>query len=94
MYISDFVKRYPEVRVILSIDNRIVDLLTEEFDVAIRIGPLADSDLIARRLTKMALWPCASPAYLADHPPINSLDAVAGHTIIGHRDRGTAGTDM
>ncbi len=56
-----FLANYPEVRVLLSVQNRIVDLLNEDFDVAIRIGPLADSELIARRITTLELWPCASP---------------------------------
>ena len=43
-----FLLRYPEVRVVLSIDNRPIDLLVEEADIAIRIGPLPDSSLIAR----------------------------------------------
>ena len=60
-----FLARYPDVRVLLTVDNRNVDLLAEEIDVAIRIGPLATSDLIARRLATFELWPCASPAYLA-----------------------------
>lgn len=80
-----FMVRYPEVRVMLTIDNRIVDLLTEDFDVAIRIGPLPDSELVARRLTTLALWPCASPAYLAKHPAIKAPADLSAHTIIGHR---------
>ncbi len=63
--LPQFLAQYPDVRVALSIDNRNVDLLAEDFDVAIRIGPLRDSDLIARRLTTIAHWTCASPAYLA-----------------------------
>jgi DNA-binding transcriptional LysR family regulator len=85
-----FLESYPEVRVLLTIDNRVVDLLTEEFDVAIRIGPLPDSELIARRLTTFALWPCASPAYLDRHPAIDSPTDLKRHTIIGHR----AGKEM
>ena len=80
-----FLARYPDVRVLLTIDNRVIDLLTEEFDVAIRIGPLADSELIARRLTTLALWPCASPGYLDRHPPITNPADLSRHAIIGHR---------
>lgn len=80
-----FLARYPDVRVVLTIDNRIVDLLAEDYDVAIRIGPLRDSDLIARRLATLALWPCASPGYLSRHPPITRPDDLAKHTIIGHK---------
>ena len=59
--------------------------MKDEFDVAIRIGPLMDSDLISRRLTTLALWPCASPAYLATHPAIAAPADLARHTIIGRR---------
>ena len=79
-----FLSRYPDVRVLLTIDNRIIDLLNEEYDVAIRIGPLPDSELISRRLTTLALWPCASPGYLTRHPPITQPDDLAKHVIIGH----------
>jgi DNA-binding transcriptional LysR family regulator len=82
-----FLASYPDVRVLLTIDNRIVDLLVEEYDVAIRIGPLADSDLIARRLTTFELFPCASPAYLREHPLISLPADLASQTIIGHRAR-------
>jgi DNA-binding transcriptional LysR family regulator len=80
-----FLARFPDVRVLLTIDNGIVDLLKEDFDVAIRIGPLIDSELISRRLTTLALWPCASPAYLAAHPAIAVPADLVGHIIIGRR---------
>ena len=80
-----FLSRFPDVRVQMTIDNRIVDLLTEDFDVAIRIGPLPDSDLIARRLTTFALFPCASPGYLERTPRVTAPADLAKHTIIGHR---------
>jgi DNA-binding transcriptional LysR family regulator len=82
-----FLARFPDVRVILTVDNRTIDLLTEDIDVAIRIGPLADSELIARRLATFALWPCASPSYLAKRSmPIQPED-LAGHAIIAHAER-------
>ena len=80
-----FLERFPEVRVLLTIDNRFVDLLGEEFDLAIRIGPLPDSELIARRLTTFALWPCASPDYLAGRKPICAPGDLVHHTTIAHR---------
>jgi DNA-binding transcriptional LysR family regulator len=82
-----FLARYPDVRVILTVDNRNVDLLTEDIDVAIRIGPLADSELIAKRLAVLELWPCASPAYIARHGTPYMPDDLTAHTIIGHSDR-------
>lgn len=80
-----FLASYPDVRLALTIQNRLVDIIGEEYDVAVRIGPLADSELIARRLTTMRLWPCASPAYLGAHPPIRCPADLSEHAVIGHR---------
>lgn len=82
-----FLARYPEVRVVLTVDNRPVDLLTEQIDVSIRIGPLRDSELIARKLGTIELWPCASPAYLAACGTPATLEDLLHHTLIGHFDR-------
>lgn len=82
-----FLARYPEVRVVLSFDNRPVDQLADDVDVAIRVGPLRDSELIARRLARLALWPCASPAYLAARGTPATVDALRGHAMITPFDR-------
>lgn len=82
-----FIARYPAVRVVLSFDNRPVDQLTDDTDVAIRIGPLPDSDLIARRLARIALWPCASPAYLAARGTPATVDDLRGHAFVTRADR-------
>lgn len=71
MHLGDVVARYldqhPEVRVEIVLNDRYVDLLGEGIDVAIRIGRLLDSDLIARRLAPCRMVFCASPAFLARH---------------------------
>lgn len=82
-----FLTRYPDVRVVLTVDNRMVDLLTEEIDVSIRIGPLRDSELIARKLGTIELWPCASPAYLADRGTPRTVEDLLDHRLIAHTDR-------
>lgn len=81
-----FMQRFPEVRVVLNIDNRVVDLATEDYDIAIRIGPMPDSDLIARRLTTIRMWICASPGYLADAPAIATALDLRSHRLIAHGD--------
>ena len=63
-----FMRRYPALRVVLETENRVVDLAREEVDVAIRVGQLADSDLMARKLGSIELWPCTGPAGGARHP--------------------------
>lgn len=82
-----FLARYPDVRLVLIVDNRNIDLLIEEVDIAIRIGPLNDSELIARRLASFTLRPYASPGYLAAHGAPETVDDLARHTLIASRDR-------
>ena len=59
-----FLERHPRVEIDLSLNDRFVDVVEEGFDVAVRIGALADSSLVARRLAPMRRVVCASPAYL------------------------------
>lgn len=82
-----FLAKYPDVNIVLSVDNRNIDLLREDIDVVIRIGPLPDSELIARRLATFALWPCASPAYLARRGTPAEVADLAQHTLIAHVER-------
>ncbi|QPF71506.1 LysR family transcriptional regulator [Roseateles sp. DAIF2] len=63
--LEGFVHRHPQVQVELSIANRNVDLVSEGFDLAIRLGQLPDSGLVARKLEDAPLRLVASPAYLA-----------------------------
>ena len=59
--------RYPELAVDITMNDRFVDLVDEGFDVAVRIGTLADSSLISRRLAPIRRVLCATPGYLAAH---------------------------
>jgi DNA-binding transcriptional LysR family regulator len=63
--LSVYLDRYPEVSVDVTLCDRVVDLVEEKFEVAIRIGRLPDSALIARPLAPYRLMICASPDYLA-----------------------------
>lgn len=82
-----FVRSYPDIRIVLSVNNKPIDVQLEQMDVVIRIGPLQDSELIARRLATFSLWPCASPAYLAHHAEIARPEDLANHRWISHADR-------
>jgi DNA-binding transcriptional LysR family regulator len=62
--VSEYMIRYPEVTFDVAISDRFVNLIEEGFDLAIRIGELGDSNLIARRLATARLVTCASPTYL------------------------------
>jgi DNA-binding transcriptional LysR family regulator len=63
--IADYLARYPDVSVELSLNDRTLDLVEEGFDVAVRIGVLQDSTMVARPLRAYGMTICASPAYLA-----------------------------
>jgi DNA-binding transcriptional LysR family regulator len=63
-FISEFVARYPEIRVHLTLDDRFADIVGEGFDLAIRGGPIIDSGLSGRRLFQTRRVVVASPAYL------------------------------
>jgi len=63
--LAAFLERYPGVHVDLTLDDRHVDLVEDAFDLAIRIGRLQDSSLVARRIAPVRQVVCASPRYLA-----------------------------
>ncbi|QUM86078.1 MULTISPECIES: LysR family transcriptional regulator [unclassified Moritella] len=63
--IADFSACYPDIHVHMDLDNSFVDLIDNNFDLAIRTGALQDSSYIARRLVQAQWVICASPAYLA-----------------------------
>jgi DNA-binding transcriptional LysR family regulator len=63
--VAAFLELHPEVEVLLSTDDRMVDVVEGGFDVVFRIGRLTDSSLVARKLATDRLVVCASPAYLA-----------------------------
>ncbi len=65
--VGDFMQANPEVRVNLNLSDRLVDLINENIDCAIRIGELTDSSLISVRLGEMRRMVVASPAYLVEH---------------------------
>lgn len=71
--LAEFTREYPLVEMDIDFDDRQVDILTDRYDVAIRVANLTDSTMIARKLADCPLIFCASPAYLAkygtpDHP--------------------------
>ncbi|UXI69862.1 LysR family transcriptional regulator [Tahibacter amnicola] len=74
-------RAHPRLTVELSLSDRVVDLVDEGFDLAVRIGRLPDSALLAaRRLTVQRMAVCASPGYLARHGTPRTIEDLAGHT--------------
>src|SRR5439155_26729774 len=62
--IASFIARYPQVRFDVTVAERIVDLVDEGFDLAIRIGRVGSDQLVARKLGETTLLVCAAPAYI------------------------------
>ncbi|MCH8622408.1 LysR family transcriptional regulator [Undibacterium sp. TS12] len=80
--VASFLERYPLIQMDLHLSDDFVDLLTHRLDVAIRIGVLADSDLVATRLAPMKRLACASPAYLARHGRPDSPEQLLQHNCL------------
>jgi DNA-binding transcriptional LysR family regulator len=80
--IAGYVSRYPEVRLDISLSDRKLDLVEEGFDLAIRVGSLPESGLIARKLGGDHSIVCASPAYLKKHGTPKTPEALAGHSCL------------
>ncbi len=81
--VADFRAQYPQIELELNTSDRIIDLLEEDTDVAIRIGALRDSTLRARRLGTRRLRVLASPAYLKAHGRPRTVDALRHHALLG-----------
>src|SRR5262249_14394196 len=80
--LAEFLATFPDVDVQLGLQDRAVNLLEEHVDVALRIGALADSSLIAVRLGEIRRVVCASPAYLKARGTPKSPDDLVAHDCI------------
>jgi DNA-binding transcriptional LysR family regulator len=80
--LSRFVTRYPDITVELGVTDRQVNLLDEHVDVAIRTGPVNDTNLIVRKLGQARRRICASPTYLAGHGVPQTPADLASHECI------------
>jgi DNA-binding transcriptional LysR family regulator len=77
--LGEYAARYPDVLVDVEIDDGHANLSESHFDLALRIGRLGDSGLVARPLTAFRRWLCASPAYLQARGEPRSLADLAAH---------------
>ena len=81
-FLAEFLGQYPGIRLDLRLSDRVVDMAANGIDVAVRIGPLRDSALVARTLAPSRLWLCASPAYLARHGTPQRPEDLAAHQCL------------
>jgi DNA-binding transcriptional LysR family regulator len=79
---SAYLKRYPDVSGELRLEDRVINLVEEGIDLAVRIGHLADSTLVARHVGEMRRIVVASPAYLRKQGEPKTPDAIASHATI------------
>ena len=77
--IAEYIADHPDITVELDAADRVVDLIEEGFDVAVRFGVLPESTLIARKLTTLNALLCASPAYLAKRGTPKTVDELEDH---------------
>lgn len=86
MYVSpllpEFMARHPKLRLRTHLTDQSVDLVSEGYDLAIRIGALEDSSLVARRIASNRRVVCASPDYLARHGEPRTPQELAGHDCL------------
>lgn len=82
--IGDYTQAYPQVLLDISLSDRKVDLVEDGFDLAVRIGALPQSDLIARKLGAVRSIVCAAPAYLARHGTPHTPADLARHACLGY----------
>jgi DNA-binding transcriptional LysR family regulator len=83
--LPDFLAEYPEIELYMSEGDRLVDLVREGIDCVLRVGDLRDSDMVARRVAVLDEITCAAPDYIDRFGMPASVDALAGHRMIGFR---------
>jgi DNA-binding transcriptional LysR family regulator len=81
---GEFLKLYPQVELDITLTDRVVDLVDEGFDLGVRIGRLADTSLVSRKLASDRMVLCASPAYLRSAPPLDAPQDLVQHSVMAY----------
>lgn len=81
-----FTERYPDIQLDLALSDRMVDLIEEGFDLALRAGRMGDSSLIAKRLCPIRRLACASPAYLERYGVPATPADLSDHLCLSHSE--------
>jgi DNA-binding transcriptional LysR family regulator len=89
--VDAYLATYPEVSVDVTLNDRYIDLLAEGVDLALRIGRLADSSLIARRLAPIRFAACAAPRYLERHGIPETPEDLTRHDCLLYTYAATVG---
>lgn len=80
--VGEFIARYPEIRLELDLSDRLIDLVRDAVDVAVRVAPLADSSHVAHRIASERRVVCAAPAYLARHGTPRTPEDLVRHNCL------------
>jgi DNA-binding transcriptional LysR family regulator len=91
--LPEFARSHPLVTVDLGLNDRVVDLIEEGWDVAVRIGQLADSTMVARKLAPCRTALCAAPAYLAERDTPRRVSDLKDHNCLGYTLSRTLGAE-
>ena len=78
-----FLARYPELQVEVALNDRVVDLVSERVDVALRVGAVRQTGLVAQRVAQLNFVTCASPAYLQGAGTPRTIEDLRTHVCIG-----------
>ncbi len=92
--LGEFLSAHPSMRIEMVLTDRFPDMVEERFDVAIRIGEVPDSRLVAKQIYSKPFVTCASPNYLKKHGTPTSPDMLSAHNCLGYllESRGTTRT--
>jgi len=85
---------YPRLSLRLLLDDKLIDLIAERVDIAVRVGEMADSSLVARKLGSTARQLCASPAYLAERGWPATPQDLLRHDWLGSKPNSSNNADM
>lgn len=80
--LAELVRRHPKITLDVSFTDRYADLVSEGLDASVRVGPLADSSLVARPFASQTMVVCASPAYLRERGTPRTPEALARHRCL------------
>lgn len=81
--LPEFMRRYPQIELDVRLNDRVVDLVAESVDVAMRVGPVRQSGLVTRRVTNINIVTCASPRYLEENGEPQTPDDLRHHRLLG-----------
>ena len=81
--LPEFSRQYPDISIDVSLTDTVIDLMEQRADVAIRVGPLRESRLLARKLGQSGMVVLAAPDYLARHGTPQTPAELANHNLLG-----------